>query len=147
MREVLKEHFSHFQSLLASDFIDGEIYVVTDDSHFRPNLTLNYSCIENSENMENVIKKNYYIEKNHKEICIKIRQILDRSRDILNLKNIDNICIVIDNKCILKMQRRYREPNCKHLVIFLTTVKKDYGYVWSYLGRPIYKRLGWRILD
>ena len=138
MRDQLKGLFPHLREVLNCEFLDGEIYK-TSDSNFNSILTYNYNSIKNTH-IPNLLKRNRSFSDSYTKICCSIIEMLQKE----NLENIDNIFIMLDSKCLLKMQKKTNDIN---LVIYLKTEDKDYGFMWKYLGRPIYKRLGWRILE
>jgi hypothetical protein len=145
MRDQLKSLFPSLREVLKCKFLDGEIYSVLDDSEFKPTLTHNYSSIKNTH-IPNLLKRNRCFPNDSTEICNSIIEIL-RNYDYFDFSTIDNIYIILDSKCLLKMQKPKSEIKRSHLVIYLTTCEKDYGIFWKYFGRPVYKRLGWRILE
>jgi hypothetical protein len=146
MRDQLKGLIPHLREVLKCDFLDGEIYNITDDSEFKPCLTHNYSSIKNTH-IPNLLKRNHYFPNNQTELCISIIDILKKD-NYFDFESVENIYIVVDSKCYLKMQKPHISNVArKHLVIYLKTEDKYYGITWKYLGRPVYKRLGWRILE
>lgn len=150
MRQSFKDCFPYLKQLLKSDFIDGEIYTVDHSSvPKKPIITMNYSDIANAKQISAAIMKNNHLYENDKMICKKILNMLyEVSNDkTIGIKPIDDIYIVVNKKCILELKKRKLGETVYPTIIYLTTEEKDYGWLWGVMGRPIYKRLGWRILE
>ena len=142
MRENLKKLFPEFQKILQTDFIDGDMYF---KNCVDPKMvTLNYTQFTD-DNIKTLIRvlANKRLLDDEKKLCNEIIKLVGE------LKIERDVCIVFEKNgsrnCLLHLCKK---PNSvlTPLTVFLTVDKKEYGFLWKNIGRPVWKRLGWQIL-
>lgn len=144
MRENLKKLFPEFQKLLKSDFIDGDIYF--ENYTGSKIVTLNYTQFtdENIKTLIRALTINKRLLDEEKQICKEVIKIVAA----LNVEINDVYIIIEDNvekRCLLHLCKK-PEINATPLSVFLTINNQDYGIIWRNIGRPVWKRMGWKIL-
>lgn len=142
MREQFKKSYPHFKNLLRTSFIDFELYT-TPEIKQTSKVVYNYSSVKNLKNISKAIMRNLKMNEDERLFCKRVLSILQKKCD----DTVDDIAIFIDKKNLVYLKKFNKNVGDKHLVVYFTTIKREYGWVWDTIGRPVYKRLGWRILE